>query len=74
MEAEFHQHFADRALNRANPPKESVVATPTEVREVLLRKEIACRSSLTKPKRSNYDTASGCGRQRNSCPDGRVCR
>ncbi|MFK3669010.1 DUF4041 domain-containing protein [Leifsonia aquatica] len=38
LESELHQHFADRALNRANPRKEFFFATPAEVREVLLGK------------------------------------
>ncbi|MDN4596836.1 DUF4041 domain-containing protein [Leifsonia virtsii] len=38
LETELHKHFADRALNRANPRKEFFFATPAEVREVLLRK------------------------------------
>ncbi|MCS5499348.1 DUF4041 domain-containing protein [Cnuibacter physcomitrellae] len=36
LETELHRHFADRALNRANPRKEFFFATPAEVREVLL--------------------------------------
>ncbi len=38
LEAELHRHFADRALNRANPRKEFFFASPSEVREVLLAK------------------------------------
>ncbi len=35
LETELHRHFADRALNQANPRKEFFFATPAEVREVL---------------------------------------
>jgi hypothetical protein len=35
LETELHRHFADRALNQANPRKEFFFATPEEVREVL---------------------------------------
>ena len=38
LETELHKHFADRALNRANPRKEFFFATPAEVREILLNK------------------------------------
>lgn len=38
LEGELHQHFSDRALNRANPRKEFFFATPSEVRDVLLGK------------------------------------
>ncbi len=35
LEAELHQHFADRRLNCVNTRKEFFFATPTEVRKVL---------------------------------------
>jgi hypothetical protein len=35
LESRLHQHFADRAVNRANSRKEFFFATPAEVREVL---------------------------------------
>jgi len=35
LEAELHQHFADRRLNCVNTRKEFFFATPAEVREVL---------------------------------------
>jgi hypothetical protein len=35
LENELHQHFADRALNLANPRKEFFFATPAEVRDLL---------------------------------------
>lgn len=38
LESELHQHFADRALNRANSRKEFFFATPAEVRDVLMGK------------------------------------
>jgi hypothetical protein len=38
LENELHSHFADRALNRANPRKEFFFASPAEVREVLTDK------------------------------------
>lgn len=38
LETELHRHFADRALNRANPRKEFFFATPAEVRDVLVEK------------------------------------
>jgi hypothetical protein len=38
LELELHRHFADRALNQANPRKEFFFATPSEVRDVLARK------------------------------------
>jgi hypothetical protein len=38
LETELHKHYADRALNRANPRKEFFFATPAEVRDVLLSK------------------------------------
>lgn len=38
LENELHKHFADRALNRANPRKEFFFASPNEVREVLQHK------------------------------------
>lgn len=38
LEAELHRHFADRALNRANPRKEFFFASPAEVRDILLAK------------------------------------
>jgi hypothetical protein len=38
LETELHRHFADRALNRANPRKEFFFATPSEVRDVLVEK------------------------------------
>lgn len=38
LEHELHAHFADRALNLANPRKEFFFATPAEVREVLAAK------------------------------------
>ncbi len=38
LETELHRHFADRALNQANPRKEFFFATPAEVREVLATK------------------------------------
>lgn len=38
LENELHKHFADRALNQANPRKEFFFASPAEVRDVLLQK------------------------------------
>ncbi len=38
LEHELHEHFADRALNRANTRKEFFFASPSEVREVLTKK------------------------------------
>ncbi len=38
LETELHRHFADRALNQANPRKEFFFATPAEVRDVLVAK------------------------------------
>jgi hypothetical protein len=38
LENELHAHFADRALNRANPRKEFFFASPAEVRQVLADK------------------------------------
>jgi len=38
LESELHQHFAERALNRANARKEFFFATPAEVRDVLVEK------------------------------------
>jgi hypothetical protein len=38
LENELHKHFADRALNKANPRKEFFFATPAEVRDVLMEK------------------------------------
>lgn len=38
LETELHRHFADRALNQANPRKEFFFATLAEVREVLASK------------------------------------
>jgi len=38
LEHELHEHFADRALNRANTRKEFFFATPAEVREILTEK------------------------------------
>lgn len=38
LENELHKHFADRALNQANPRKEFFFATPEEVREVLMER------------------------------------
>lgn len=38
LERELHEHFASRALNRANPRKEFFFAAPAEVRDVLLEK------------------------------------
>jgi hypothetical protein len=38
LENELHKHFADRALNLANPRKEFFFATPAEVRDVLAAK------------------------------------
>jgi len=38
LENELHKHFADRAVNQANPRKEFFFATPAEVREVLREK------------------------------------
>ena len=38
LERELHEHFADRALNRANSRKEFFFATPAEVREILTEK------------------------------------
>lgn len=38
LENELHKHFAERALNRANPRKEFFFATPSEVRDALLEK------------------------------------
>ena len=35
LEQELHEHFAERALNRANSRKEFFFASPSEVREVL---------------------------------------
>ena len=35
LEANLHQHFADRRVNRANSRKEFFFATPAEVRDVL---------------------------------------
>lgn len=38
LENELHKHFAARALNQANPRKEFFFTTPSEVRDVLLRR------------------------------------
>ena len=38
LENELHNHFMDRALNRANSRKEFFFATPAEVRQVLQEK------------------------------------
>jgi hypothetical protein len=38
LETELHRHFADRALNQANPRKEFFFASPAEVRDVLIEK------------------------------------
>lgn len=38
LENELHEHFADRALNLANPRKEFFFASPAEVRQVLADK------------------------------------
>lgn len=38
LENELHKHFANRAVNQANPRKEFFFATPAEVREVLREK------------------------------------
>ena len=38
LESQLHHHFADRAVNRANPRKEFFFATPSEVRNVLAEK------------------------------------
>ncbi len=38
LENELHKHFADRAVNQANPRKEFFFATPGEVRDVLREK------------------------------------
>ena len=38
LENELHKHFADRAVNQANPRKEFFFATPAEVRDVLQEK------------------------------------
>jgi hypothetical protein len=38
LEAELHQHFANRRLNCVNPRKEFFFATPLEVREALEEK------------------------------------
>lgn len=38
LEAELHQHFADRRVNHANSRKEFFFASPSEVREVLAAK------------------------------------
>lgn len=38
LENELHRHFADRALNLANPRKEFFFASPGEVRDVLVAK------------------------------------
>jgi hypothetical protein len=38
LENELHRHFAGRALNQTNSRKEFFFATPSDVREVLLRK------------------------------------
>lgn len=38
LENELHKHFADRALNQANPRKEFFFATPEEVRLVLMER------------------------------------
>jgi len=38
LERELHEHFADRAVNRANTRKEFFFATPAEVREILTEK------------------------------------
>jgi hypothetical protein len=38
LELELHRHFANRALNQANPRKEFFFASPSEVREVLASK------------------------------------
>jgi hypothetical protein len=35
LESELHKHFADRALNRANPRKEFFFATPAEVEQAM---------------------------------------
>lgn len=38
LENELHKHFADRAVNQANPRKEFFFAAPAEVRDVLREK------------------------------------
>ena len=38
LERELHEHFAERALNRANSRKEFFFASPAEVREILAKK------------------------------------
>jgi hypothetical protein len=38
LERELHEHFAERALNRANSRKEFFFASPVEVREILTDK------------------------------------
>lgn len=38
LENQLHKHFADRAVNQANPRKEFFFATPAEVRDVLREK------------------------------------
>lgn len=38
LELDLHEHFAERALNRANTRKEFFFATPSEVRDVLVEK------------------------------------
>jgi hypothetical protein len=38
LENELHKHFADRAVNQANPRKEFFFATPGDVREALREK------------------------------------
>ncbi len=38
LELELHRHFANRALNQANPRKEFFFASPSEVRDVLASK------------------------------------
>jgi hypothetical protein len=38
LEADLHKHFQDRAMNAVNSRKEFFFATPSEVREVLLKK------------------------------------
>lgn len=38
LEAELHQHFADRRVNFVNPRREFFFATPSEVQEVLTAK------------------------------------
>lgn len=38
LENELHKHFANKAVNQANPRKEFFFATPSEVRDVLEKK------------------------------------